>query len=206
MTKKVDSKKKIPAKKVTVGVKSKKNQSVEKVLVENFIALQKVMTNLAMKFDSLNTQISKLLELFEISAKTLAKKDITIGGDKDETQMGEKLNTLLDQNKIIARSLTLLHENPESMPQSMPTSQPMRQSMPTSQPMRQPMPIPQPMPSPELIEQPLPPPQLMRRPKPDQEPPKVLRPSSITNTASTKGYQRSMSSKNQESPDTKSAQ
>ncbi len=167
MPKKLSSKKKIPVKKVIAKKKSKKikkNPNVEKVLVENFIALQKVMTNLAMKFDSLSIQISKLLELFEISAKTLAKKDIMINKEQGDPKMVEKLNTLLDQNKIIARSLTLLHGSPE----------------------------------------PTPPPQLMRQPMPNQRPPMTLQPSPVKQTVSANGYQKSMSIKNQESPNPES--
>lgn len=48
--------------------------SVENVLVENFVSLQKVMTNLSLKFDNLTNQISKLLDLFEISAKNSCRK------------------------------------------------------------------------------------------------------------------------------------
>ncbi|KHO55254.1 MAG: hypothetical protein QT10_C0004G0041 [archaeon GW2011_AR19] len=44
---------------------SEQKKSVEKILVENFVSLQKVMTNLSVKFDELSSQISKLLELFE---------------------------------------------------------------------------------------------------------------------------------------------
>ena len=133
MPKKAGSKKKILVKKATTKVKSakiQKNPNIEKTLVENFISLQKVMTHLAMKFDGLSIQISKLLELFEISAKTLAKKDITINKGQGETKMVEKLDTLLDQNKIIARGLTLLHSGPE------PIAQPqlMRQPIPAQRP------------------------------------------------------------------------
>ena len=146
MQKKTNSKKQIPVKKITSKPKPKKilkNPNVEKVLVENFIALQKVMTNLAMKFDGLNIQISKLLELFEISAKTLAKKDIITDKRQGDPKMVDKLDTLLDQNKIIARSLTLLHESPEPMPPKQLMKQPhppqlMRQPAPSQKP---PMPL-----------------------------------------------------------------
>ena len=114
MPKKAISKKKIPVKK-TIPTKTKFNTNIEKVLVTNFVSLQKVMTNLSIDFNKLNTQISKLLELFEISAKALAEKDIKLDTGKGEKKMIERLDTLLDQNKIIARSLTLLHE-PEEMP------------------------------------------------------------------------------------------
>jgi len=84
---------------------------VEKILVENFVSLQKVMTNLSIKFDNLANQISKLLGLFEISAKALAKKDFDLEkGGKDNKRIIEKIDNLLDQNKTIARGLTLIHE------------------------------------------------------------------------------------------------
>ena len=53
---------------VSKKVESPKNErdiQTEKILVENFVALQKVMVNLSIKFDNLSGQISKLLELFE---------------------------------------------------------------------------------------------------------------------------------------------
>ena len=134
MPKKAGSEKKISVKKIaSTKIKSKKipkDTNIEKVLVENFISLQKVMTNLAMKFDKLSIQISKLLELFEISAKTLAQKDITLDKQPQNKKIVEKLDTLVDQNKIIARGLTLLHESPE------PISPPqlMRQSIPSQRP------------------------------------------------------------------------
>ena len=95
----------------------KKTGNVEDILIENFVALQKVMTNLSLKFDNLASQISKLLELFEISAKSIAEKGYDSG--KGGGEMVEKLDNLLEQNKVIARGLTLLHDsNPSQIPQS----------------------------------------------------------------------------------------
>lgn len=97
--------------------KIKKNTSVkktdaEKILIENFIAMQKVMTNLALSFDNLSKRISRLLDLFEMSAKTLAEKDYEADkGTKSEREMNEKLGVLLDQNKTIAKGIAMLHEN-----------------------------------------------------------------------------------------------
>jgi hypothetical protein len=84
-----------------------KKENVEKILVENFVSLQKVMTNLAVKFDNLSDQISKLLELFEISAKAMAEKGYSMGEDK---KILEKLDALLEHNKVIAKGIALLHE------------------------------------------------------------------------------------------------
>jgi len=139
MQKKVISKKKIPVKKATPTKNKFKKTNIEEILVVNFISLQKVMTNLSVDFNNLNSQISKLLELFETSAKTLTEKNIKFDTGKEEKKMVEKLDTLLDQNKIIAKSLTFLHEMPEEMPipKSAPqlTQQPIiQQPMPSQRP------------------------------------------------------------------------
>jgi hypothetical protein len=96
---------------------------VEKVLLENFVALQQVMTNLAVKFDNLSGQISKLLELFEISAKTLAEKNYS-AEEKEDKRVVEKLDSLIEQNKVLARGITLLHEKDSE--KQYPSSQPMQ--------------------------------------------------------------------------------
>jgi len=99
---------------------SKKNINVEKALIENFVSLQKVMTTMAVKFDSLSNQISKLLELFEISAKSLAEK----GYSMEDRKVAEKLDSLLEQNKIIAKGIALLHEKGSyEQPMQMPVQQ-----------------------------------------------------------------------------------
>jgi|TARA_B100001971_G_scaffold213568_1_gene247312 hypothetical protein len=134
MAKKVVVKKVI--KKTPIKI-AKKNNNVEEILVENFVSLQRVMTNLSVKFDNLSTQISKLLELFEISAKTLAEKtydskDNENGGEiveksdnlleqKSDNLLEQKLDNLIEQNKVIARGLTLLHESssPQLPPQQL---------------------------------------------------------------------------------------
>ena len=89
---------------------SEEDSKTEKILIENFVALQRVITNLSEKFDSLTTQISKLLNLFEISAKALAEKEFSTEKDnKDVKKVVEKLDGLLEQNKTIAKGLLMLH-------------------------------------------------------------------------------------------------
>ncbi|MEK6842419.1 MAG: hypothetical protein AABX84_01275 [Nanoarchaeota archaeon] len=89
----------------------KTGSNTDKILSENLIALQKIMANLALSMDNLSKRISKLLDLFEISAKTLAEKDYEIGKDvKMEKELNQKLDALIEHNKIFARGLTLLHE------------------------------------------------------------------------------------------------
>jgi len=81
------------------------------ILIENFVSLQKAVTNLATKFDDLSDNITKLLQLFEISAKSFADKLASGVPDVEkDREFLEKLNKLLDQNKTIAKGLTLMEE------------------------------------------------------------------------------------------------
>lgn len=101
----------MPPKKSTKTHKEKSDTDIklEKALIENFIALQKVMTNLSVRFDNLSDRINKLLDLFEISAKALAEKEanMELGNNKEVI---DKLSNLEEQNKVIAKGITLLHE------------------------------------------------------------------------------------------------
>jgi len=95
------------------------NEKLDKILVENFVSLQKIMVNLSIKLENLTKQISDLLELFEISAKVLAEKEsVHERNSKDTEKVIKKIDTLLDQNKIIARGLTLMHEKMPESPQN----------------------------------------------------------------------------------------
>lgn len=135
----------------TAGKKTASEKKVENALIENFISLQKVMVNLSVKFDGLTGQISKLLDLFEISAKTLAEKEfVTDKEKKDNREVLDKMDQIVDQNKILARGLTLMHDRiteEGGIPLSpMPSSAP---PMPMPKPMP-PLPKPKPLPTMKL--------------------------------------------------------
>jgi len=90
---------------------NEEDAKTEKILIENFVALQRVITHLSEKFDYLATQISKMLNLFEISAKSLAEKEFNKNEDtRDVRKVVEKLDGLIEQNKTIAKGLLLLHD------------------------------------------------------------------------------------------------
>ena len=95
---------------ISATTQSSPTSQTEKILVENFVALQKVIVNLSEKFTNLSSQISKLLELFETSARTLAQE-----GFEDNKEIVNKLDSLLEQNKVIARGIALLHEEEEEI-------------------------------------------------------------------------------------------
>ena len=107
--KSITKKTNIGAKSTEVVYHSTKEIKVEKALIENFIGLQKVMVNLSVKFDALSNQISKLLDLFEISAKALAKKELSTG-DLEAKKVMEKLDKLSQQAGLIGKGLVLIHE------------------------------------------------------------------------------------------------
>ena len=86
---------------------------IQLALIDNFIDLQKVMANLSVKFDELSLNISRLLQLFEISAKTFAEKysaQEAAPSNLIDAAYLKKLDTLLDQNKIISRGIMLIEE------------------------------------------------------------------------------------------------
>lgn len=89
--------------------KDSKKTEIEKQLLENMIQLQKVHTNLAERFDRLSTQISSLLGLFEIAAKNFAKNQGIQLTDRDKDFL-DKVDKLLEQNKTIAKGLTLMED------------------------------------------------------------------------------------------------
>jgi lipid II:glycine glycyltransferase (peptidoglycan interpeptide bridge formation enzyme) len=90
---------------------SHKTQSdtIEGKLVDNLVELQKVHTNLAEKFDNLSSQLSTLLKLFETAARSFAEHPSVKASEKD-SEFLSKIDKLLEQNKTIAKGLTLMEE------------------------------------------------------------------------------------------------
>jgi len=95
-----------------ITIKKETNTKINQLLIENFINLQKVLANNAEKLEELTQQISKLLQLFEISAKSFVEKiDEKVNDVEKDKEFLNKLNSLVDQNKLIAKGLTLMEEN-----------------------------------------------------------------------------------------------
>jgi hypothetical protein len=89
------------------AVRKKKMSSREReeLLIENFVGLQHAMTNLSIKFEKLSDNMVNLLMVFEEAAKGFIKGGGGAEGDKD---MLNKIDSLLNQNKTIARGLVLM--------------------------------------------------------------------------------------------------
>jgi hypothetical protein len=86
---------------------SRNSVELNKILVENFVSLQKAITDMAERFDKLSRNIANLLQLFELSARSFMNKQNVPDLEKDKEFLG-KLNMLIDQNKTIAKGLTLM--------------------------------------------------------------------------------------------------
>jgi len=127
-------KKKFPIK-TKIITRTTSQVNVEKTLIDNFIALQKVMTNLALKFDDLSGQLSKLLDLFQISAKALAEKNFNVMGTKEHENILKRLDNMSEQNKVLAKGLTLLHEpRPQTHTPQIPINRPQNTQIPPQLP------------------------------------------------------------------------
>lgn len=94
-------------KRVKSSVSSAGNERVEKMLIENSVSLQRALVNLSVKLDNLAEKISKLLELFELSAKSFSEGKFS--GDKGK-DVSQKIDSLLEQNKTLAKGLALMYE------------------------------------------------------------------------------------------------
>lgn len=99
----------VKGKKEAASVKVKSDDKVEKLLVENSIALQKALVNLSVKLDNLSEKISKLLDLFEMSAKSFMEKGGETG--KGSGELSKKIDSLLEQNKTLAKGIAMVYEN-----------------------------------------------------------------------------------------------
>ena len=120
-------------KKTTISAPRRKGMGAkerEELLIENFVGLQKAMVNLSMKFENLSDNISKLLNVFEISARDFMVNKGKSSPDIEKELIG-RLNMMIEQNKAVLGSVRSMDEKLRkqdySKPQSM-MSQPIQPS------------------------------------------------------------------------------
>jgi hypothetical protein len=91
----------------------KEEQEVISKFIENSVVLQRVMTDVSVNLTRLTKEISELLELFKEAAKHVE--------DGKDGEIAGKLESISEQNKTIAKSLSLiLSEKPNSRTQPLP--------------------------------------------------------------------------------------
>ena len=120
-------------------------KEMQEILIENFVGLQRAMTNLSVKFESLSDQIAKLLNIFEMSAKNFVQSSSSLAPETSKDML-EKINSLLDQNKTIAKSLVLMEEGLRDRAEQPMSSMYSMPSIPNFQQSIQDRPKPRPLP------------------------------------------------------------
>ena len=142
VTKKKATAKKTVAKKEAVTKVPEHTHSSAKtddLLMQNFVGLQKVIVDLSLKLNGLTEQISQLLKLFEMSAETIVKKEFKVDKESNQELM-KRLDLITEQNKLVARGFTLMHEKPaEEMPRTNTAPVPFQRTQGNIQPMTAPI-------------------------------------------------------------------
>lgn len=85
-------------------------KEIEHAILRNLVELQKVNADLSEKFSHLTKEISQLLALFEVTARNFAKNAPPTEEYAKDKDFVEKIDKLLDQNKVLAKGLTLMEE------------------------------------------------------------------------------------------------
>jgi uncharacterized membrane protein (DUF106 family) len=80
----------------------KEEQELIDSFVENSVSLQKILSDAIISMNRLTQEISDLLGLFKEAARTVE--------EHKDTEMIAKLDELAEQNKTIAKSLSLMIE------------------------------------------------------------------------------------------------
>jgi hypothetical protein len=81
-----------------------KSKASKDLLLENFVLLQKTLVETATALKEVNTKIDSMLELFEEASRTFK------AGKKPSTNILDRLETIEEQNQVIAKTLLLLQK------------------------------------------------------------------------------------------------
>lgn len=90
--------------------KDSQHHSINESIAQNLIELQKVHLNLLEKIDKMNSHLTQLITIFETAAKNFGENPINQNSEKDKEFLN-KIDALLEQNKTIAKGLTLMEEH-----------------------------------------------------------------------------------------------
>lgn len=96
-------------KKTTKKSSSTTRDKALQLLIENNVALQKVLTTVSTDMRDLTKEMGNLLSIFKEAGKTFGEEKAVEDIRKDEEKaLIPKLDELIDQNKTIAKGLILL--------------------------------------------------------------------------------------------------
>jgi hypothetical protein len=128
--------KKTKVKKVPKSIIPKKKKMSaserEELLIENFVGLQRAMINLSMKFENLSDNISKLLNVFEVSARDYMVNKGRTSPEVDKDLLN-RINMLLEQNKTIINGIRSLDDKTKKQEAIKAPMNPMPPNIPIAQ-------------------------------------------------------------------------
>lgn len=91
------------AKVVAKVVKAEAPDRTNKLLLDNFIGLQEALTNIGYETKELNKKLTAMLDLFETASRNFQEHP-------ENRNLSSKIDELIEQNRIIAKSLLLMHK------------------------------------------------------------------------------------------------
>lgn len=99
----------MPKKVVKQETKAKNETSeTEKLILQNNVELQKILTDLSFSMMKLSDRIDKLVSLFEQTVKTVSEKEMQ--EEMNGKRINDKLDMLVSQNKLLAQGVSMVHE------------------------------------------------------------------------------------------------
>jgi predicted RecB family endonuclease len=82
------------------------------LVIENSVALQKVVAELAVNLKKLSSDVSEMVNLFKDATKTMSsEKAEKETGNSEIEELKAKVDELVEQNKIIAKGILLLESS-----------------------------------------------------------------------------------------------
>jgi len=95
--------------------KGQKKEEINEKVLENLVEIQKLYADLAENFSKTSQKLDALINLFEATAKSFVSSPSGEESNKHREIM-EKLNQLMEQDKLIAKGITILEEKLGAIP------------------------------------------------------------------------------------------
>ncbi len=77
------------------------------LLIENSIAMQRILASLASNLDGLSKDVRRMVEIFSEAGKSFEGRK-SFGANAESRALQSKLDNLVEQNKVMANSIILL--------------------------------------------------------------------------------------------------
>jgi len=97
---------------VVKGTPKSLPKSTIDIVIENNIALQKIVIDLASEMKKISREVSEMLDMFKEATKSISSEKTESEIKKsDMDELKNKIEELVEQNKIIAKGILLLESS-----------------------------------------------------------------------------------------------